>query len=185
VARTQTSAPTHAPAQVGLSREAVAGVTRPPVPPIPEQAFSYGEQQHADCGQRSIEDRIEEAKAAADREDFEHALSLLDSLRQETPFDPRVHRLLGEIHLQLSDPRAASYSFARLLYLDPGNAAAHWRMADAAEQMGRHDVELRHLGNALKCLQNSASLEQLELPRDVLVKACLHRIERLRLKERT
>ncbi len=130
------------------------------------------------------EDRLEEAKAAADREDFEHALSLLESLRQDTPCDPRVHRLMGEIYLQLSDPRAASYCFARLLYLDPNNAVAHWRMADASEQMGRHDDELRHLCNALKCLESSDSLEQLELPSDVLVKACSHRIERLRLRQR-
>jgi len=113
-----------------------------------------------------------------------HQPHLLESLRQETPFDARVHRLMGEIHLQLSDPRAASYCFSRLIYLDPGDPVAHWRMADACEQMGRHDDELRHLCCALECLEDSGSVRQLELPSDVLVKACLHRIGRLRLRQR-
>ncbi len=142
-------------------------------------------QQRAGSVHLSSDDRIEEAKAAADRGDYEHALSLLDSLRQETPFDTRVHRLMGEIHLQLSDPRAASYCFTRLLYLDPSDAVAHWRMADACEQMGKHDNELRHLFSALRCLEDSGSRQHLELPSDVLVRACLHRIERLRLRQRT
>lgn len=151
-------------------------------PQLPHQPHQF----HQPTGpvRLSPEDRLEEAKAAADREDFEHALSLLESLRQEIPFDARVHRLMGEIHLQLSDPRAASYCFSRLIYLDPGDPVAHWRMADACEQMGRHDDELRHLCCALECLEDSGSVRQLELPSDVLVKACLHRTGRLRLRQR-
>lgn len=105
--------------------------------------------------QEDVEVAISQARMSAGRGDWARAQLLLAAAEQLAPLDPRVYRLMGEVHLQRSDLEAASRCFARVIYLQPRNAVAYWRMAHIYRRMHRHRDEMRQLHNVLQCIECS------------------------------
>lgn len=130
------------------------------------------------------EETMRLARACADRGSWSEALSLLSEIANEASLDPQLHLLMGEVYVQMADLKAARQSFGRLVYLEPHNPVAHWRMAHVYRLMGKQHSEMNELQNVLSCLEDPEPSYDMEISDSTLLHACVSRIEALREERR-
>ena len=67
-------------------------------------------------------------------------MKILQELMYVTPFEPELHKALGNLYLETEDVRAALTEFQVLLALRPNDLAdAHFSLARALARSGQND----------------------------------------------
>ena len=75
-----------------------------------------------------------------DRSETVEAMKVLQELMYVTPFEPELHKALGNLYLEKDDVKAALTEFQVLLALQPNDLAdAHFSLALALARSGRND----------------------------------------------
>ncbi len=75
-----------------------------------------------------------------DRSETVEAMKILQELMYVTPFEPELHKALGNLYLETEDVRAALTEFQVLLALRPNDLAdAHFSLARALARSGQND----------------------------------------------
>ena len=78
-----------------------------------------------------------QVRALADAGRGEEALRLCEALVTEHPFDVRAHRLLAMLLAETGETARAADVLRTLLFLDPGDAVAHFMLGHAQRQLGK------------------------------------------------
>lgn len=120
----------------------------PPPPPAPQPTLSADAQ-------------LEQAYLAADREDWQTALSILAGLERTQPFNPTLHYLRGVIFSQQDQLANAINAMQRATYCDPQFALAHYALGELLLRNQKRDEAQASWRRAQKALRN--------LPNDALV----------------
>jgi chemotaxis protein methyltransferase CheR len=94
----------------------------------------------------------EQAKSAADREDWQTALRLLNLAEQENRMQPQIYYLRALIQLHNHDVDGAYQSLRQVVYCDPTFALAHYSLGEFHEQRGETKEAARHWRAAQKAI---------------------------------
>lgn len=87
----------------------------------------------------SIRQRISLGVLAWERDAFDEALEVFESILVEHPNFPDIHNKAGLCHAMLGDPEAALESFDRAVEIAPTYAEAHVNRGIVLNELGRHE----------------------------------------------
>lgn len=118
----------------------------PPGPPVskpvkPTTPATPAAREKEDAG---LEDLLQRAKQAADREQWDDALAWLDKAEKQNAFDPAVHYLRALVRLHSENIEDGVASLRRSIYCDSGFVMAHYLLGDLHARRGQHQAAARH-----------------------------------------
>jgi chemotaxis protein methyltransferase CheR len=108
-----------------------------------------------------IMDALEEARAAAGREDWEVAQRWLLHAERDNPMDARVHYLRGLTLLHRDEYDAALQALRRAVYCDSSFALAHYALGDLYERRGHYREARRCWLRSLRTLADRSPQDDL------------------------
>lgn len=162
-------------------------VTTPPPavpapPPVTPPAPARPAPAEAPADDEERPDLWAQAKAAADRENWDDALGLLGQVEQAADdlFQPHVHYLRALILLQMGEASGALKALRQAIYCDPGFALAHYTLGDLYDKQGQARQAQRHWRSAQNALSDLSPEQPLplteELTVEMLAGLLLHRL---------
>jgi chemotaxis protein methyltransferase CheR len=117
---------------------------------------------------RRSEDRIEDALLAANEDDLDGALEIVEALLAADPTLADAHFVRGLVELESGDSGAAAASLRTALYIDPSFGLAAFELGRAHDANGDVKAARRAYGQALRSLdveddRHRAILDQIDL----------------------
>lgn len=130
-----------------------------------------------------VEKLWESAKQAADDEDWDTAMGLLDKADQKDNMQPQVHYLRGLIFMQIGELELALMSLRQAVYCDPTFVLAHYTLGEVYDRRGaRNDAE-RHWHRAMDTIRTLDGDEQLPYGDEDLTPEMLYGLIDFRLSQ--
>jgi chemotaxis protein methyltransferase CheR len=99
-----------------------------------------------------VTEKWQQAKAAADLEDWHEALILLAKAEAQDKFQPQVFYLRAIVQLQLDDLPGAHTSLRQALYCDPQFVLAYYTLGELCEKAGDYKSAAQHWKSAQAAL---------------------------------
>lgn len=95
---------------------------------------------------------IQSAFDAADREDWKHALAILDTVEQMDQYNPLLHYIRGLVWTHQDNPRSAIQAFRQAVYCEPDFALAHYALGELFYQQQDRNRALQAWRQSQKAL---------------------------------
>ncbi|CAH2272679.1 dnaJ homolog subfamily C member 3-like [Pelobates cultripes] len=103
---------------------------------------------------RELDDRLQEAWEAYDRQDYGESISLLERVVELSPWDPNVRELRSDCYLEVGDLNKAVQDLKPTTKLRNDNRAAFLKLSKLYYTMGVHEESLSHVRECLKLDQD-------------------------------
>lgn len=119
---------------------------RPPRPPRADVPLEKPRQASRRTGDHKSDAHqlLEQAQDAANQQNWQQALDLLNLVELSDKFNPKVHYLRGIIYRERGDYPAALLAMRQAIYCDPNFALAHYMLGDIFKQQGQLSGARRH-----------------------------------------
>jgi len=154
-------------AHFGAQQQLLAGL-RSEVPPVREAARKALEYVWFNAAGRAAQDTLENAVAAAEKEDFQTALGLLDSLIRKYPNYAEAWNRRASVYWQTGQYEKSIHDCEKALALNPNHYGAWQGIGVCQLQLGDVAEACRSLRAALKII-----------PYDETTRRCLNKCEEL------
>lgn len=145
-----------------LEKPVVMAKAVPPPVPVAVQPTNGTRPSTSKVIETSPPERVAEsplvlAQRAADVEDWDTALGLLDKMELDNRFNPMVHYLRGLVLTHMDNVDGAVKAFRQATYCEPGFALAHYALGELQERAGSHKEAVASWKRAYRVTQNQAA----------------------------
>ena len=158
-------------------------VVKPSRPKPAKRVFVPVKEQTVRVSEEKTERLWETAKQAADDEDWEKALALLEEADEEDNLQPHVHYLRGLIMMQTDEWEQALVSLRQAVYCDPAFALAHYALGEVYDLRGARRDAVRHWNRAKEVIRDLDPEELLPHCDEDLTPEMLHGLIDFRLSQ--